>query len=238
MMQLIQNWINKVFFGCGYGNNNNTTIIMNNILFVCQLFFDVAAMEYKFIIIIDYVTDCGDPTTIECEFIIHDEYLDLNDVRDETSKNHILQLLLAVMINSADLVTMRTDIGNKMKNSCDGYGTFNVMTSAVNIFNNSSRLMLFLHAIIIVFDGMDLQMDKLHAFECTCGNISISIIGNNFNRIRITPIIATLYDKLVMVYKMDQVYQIDNVIRTLNPIIQLYIRSYWCLNPCSRIQTH
>ena len=78
-----------------------------------------------------------------------------------------------------------------MRNTCDGYGTFNGMISVLNILSRSSTLMLISRAITIVFDEMDLQTDKLSEFECTCGNISsIGVSVNNFNTISGSSIIA------------------------------------------------
>ena len=176
-------------FGCVYGNNNNTTTTMNNILLFLSFF--AVVIEYEFIIIIDDVIDCGGPATIiEYEFIIiiYDECPDLNDTRRDF-KSYVIIL---VTINSLDLITTITDICNRMKNICDGYGTFNGMISVLNILNTLSTLMLISRAITIVFDEMDLQTDKLSEFECTCGNISsTSISGNNFNTISGTSIVVT-----------------------------------------------
>ena len=55
IFNLINSNLDKVCdFGCAYDNYNNTAIIMNNICFF-YWFFDVATIEYKFIIIIDNV---------------------------------------------------------------------------------------------------------------------------------------------------------------------------------------
>ena len=125
----------------------------------------------------------GGPAIIEYEFIIiiNDECTDLNDTRRDI-KSYTPFVAVVTFISLDPIYTTRADIFNRMKNSCDGYGTFNTMISALNILDKSSTLMLFSHAITIVFHGMDLQTDKLDEFECTCSNISsINIIGDNFN---------------------------------------------------------
>ena len=176
-------------FGC---NNNNTTIAMSSILLFLS-FFAVVAIDDEVIIIID-VIDCGGPATIiecECIIIIYDEFPDLNDTRRDI-KSYIIIL---VTINSLDLIKATImDICTRMKNICDGYGTFDGMISVLNILNRSSTSMLISHAITIVFDEMGLQTNKLSEFECTCCNImSTSINGNNlkFNTSSDTSIVVT-----------------------------------------------
>ena len=88
------------------------------------------------------------------------------------------------------LFTMRTGICSKIKNNCDGYGTFNGIKYLINALIKSLTWIVFLHAITFVFERLNSQLDKLNEFEYeyTYGNTSnIGMIGN----IHGTPIVAT-----------------------------------------------